>query len=220
MVEKSFDGDTKKLFMYRAGIRIGYEEYQAEKLADEDRISIKTYTAYSHAGNDVKQNVQLLLDNDYNTLKMEVALESKSVYERYTFTYKNSEAHIWVDQESRIPNWEGKKLDKTIVWDNKCLVIPSTNSFFSLMQTEKKYSYDSKGKQNVACGIVPKVIFTLDYLGEDMLEVGDKSFSCKRFQIVSSREGTMANAWIDNNHGVFKFVLSKEMISLQSFEMK
>ncbi len=219
MVEKNFvsDAGTKKLYIYKAGIRIGSEEYKVTE--SESGISITSYSAYSHVGNDVRQKTLLLMDKDYDTLKLEVECESRSFYQRYTFTYKNSEAHIWVDQESRIPNWTGKKLDKTIIWDKKCQVIPSTDSFFSLLQTCKKYSFDSKGKQEVACGIVPKVIFTEDYLGEDIVEVKDQVFGCKRFQLTSSLEGTTADIWIDESHDIFKILIGDKMITIQSFEL-
>jgi hypothetical protein len=218
MFAKTFNGETRKLYITKAGLQVGEEKYIKEET--REGISLKVHTVYSTGGKKEEQESQLLLDRDYNTLKMEVIQDSSSIYQRYSFTYKNSEAHFRVDQESRISNWEGKKIDQAVVWENKCLVIPGNNAFILFKLLLKKYSFASKGKQNVGCALVPKMLFSLEYLGEDMVKVDNNSQSCQRFQITSSVGETTADMWINESEDIFKLIFRDYMVTIQSWELQ
>jgi hypothetical protein len=218
MTEKIVNGETKKLYIYKAGIQIGEEEYIKEKT--EEGISLKTYTTYSSGGKKEELQSHLVLDEDYNTLKLETIQDSSSIYQQISFTYKDCEAHFKVDQESRVSDWKGKNVDQIIVWEEKCLVIPSAFSYIQLILLPKKYSFDKKGKQNVACGLVPKMIFALEYLGEDILEVDHDSKSCQRFQLSSSVGEKTADLWINEDGDLLKILFREEMITIQSYPLK
>lgn len=205
-----------KFIITKAGLQVGFEDYEVEN--GGDRILVKTYTEMPYHGKLATQNSELSLDENFNTRELRVTGETKYGKGIYTFKVKESEAHIYVDQKSKSASRNDAKVDRTIIWDTPCLVIPSNNSFFPFLYTSQKYGYDKKGKQYVACGILPKVIFQMDYLGEDACELNNSKVMCQRCHIIASN-GPTAVVWLNYEKVFFKFGLPNETFIVEPEEI-
>lgn len=203
--------------MYKAGIQIGREENHLRR--DEDNIIIGCHAEYSNLGSQTKQTSNLIIDKDFNTLQMNVIHDSKHVNEEYSFEYKNKEAFIKVNQKSKIKGWQGKQIDTVIYWNNQCLVLPSINNYYPLVFLCRKYIHEKKGKQEVGCGIVPKTVFSLDYLGEDTIQVDNMERNCRRFKLFSSKDDSFADIWVNEKEEIFRMLIPPHMVSIQSYRI-
>jgi hypothetical protein len=205
-----------KFIITKAGLQMGFEEYEIGCTADG--VQVKTYTEISYHGKPAIQNCELLLDENLDTRKLCVTGETKFGKGIYTFEVDQSEAHIFVDQKSKTGTRKDVKVDRSIIWDTRCLVIPSCNSFFPFLYTSRKYGYDKKGKQYVACGIIPKVLFQMDYLGEEACELDNQRVLCQRSHIISSR-GLKAVIWSNYEKMFLKFGLPEETFMVEPDNM-
>ncbi|MCP4214821.1 MAG: hypothetical protein GY765_09195 [bacterium] len=224
MVENTINGKGKALYYFKAGIGIGTEEYLVAPL--DNGYAIRSHTRISDMGTETKQNVRIVLDNDFNTLNLDVHQESKEGVEKYTFDYADSEARVKIEQVDTTSG-KDRNVDQTLVWDNLVPVLPAVNSANLFRLMAKKYDHEKKGCQDIACTLVPKMVFSMEYLGEDILEVKDEEISCKRYKIKYNRSGAAVNLskagvalnmWVDEEKDVFRILVPEAMVSIQSYK--
>lgn len=202
---ESINRESKgKFIITKAGIQVGFEDYTVETV--ENGIHIKTYSEMPYQGKPAIQNCELWLDENLNTRKLQVSGETKFGKGDYSFNVDDSEAQFKVDQKAKTLLGKDVQNEQTIIWDSPALVIPSNNSFFPFWYATAKYEYEKKGKQYVACGLLPKALFQMDYLGEETVEHNGGKVVCGRSQITTAN-GPTAVVWSNREEGFFKFNL-------------